>query len=56
MSTVKISQLSEITHLNTNTSNTLIVGVDIPTGVTGKITTTTLAEGFARFNSLALPE
>ena len=52
MSTVKISQLSQITHLNTNTANTLIVGVDIPTGVTGKITATTLAEGLYSFNPL----
>ena len=52
MSTVKISQLSEITHLNPNTSNTLIVGVDIPTGVTGKITATTLAHGLYTHNSL----
>jgi hypothetical protein len=52
MSTVKISQLSEITHLNTNTANTLIVGVDIPSGVTGKITATTLAHGLYSHNPL----
>ena len=45
MSTVKISELSPITALNANTSNTLFMGVDIPTGVTGKFTAHTLAQG-----------
>lgn len=45
MSTVKISQLPGIPGgLNANTSNTLFVGVDIPSGVTGKFTATQLAE------------
>jgi len=45
MSTVKISQLPSIPGgLNANTSNTLFVGVDIPSGVTGKFTATQLAE------------
>jgi hypothetical protein len=45
MSTVKISQLPNIPGgLNANTSNTLFVGVDIPSGVTGKFTATQLAE------------
>lgn len=45
MSTVKISQLPVIPGgLNANTSNTLFVGVDIPSGVTGKFTATQLAE------------
>jgi hypothetical protein len=52
MSTVKISQLSEIQNLNSNTSNTIIVGVDLPTMVTGKITATTLAHGLYRYNQL----
>ena len=52
MSTIKISELQEITHLNTNTANTLIVGVDLPSGITGKITATTLAEGLYSFNPL----
>ena len=43
MSTVKISQLPLITALNANTSNSLFIGVDIPTGVTGKFTAHTLA-------------
>lgn len=52
MSTVKISDLPEITQLNPNTSNTLIVGVDIPTDVTGKITATTLARSLYSNNVL----
>jgi len=45
MSTVKISELTLINQLNANTSNTLFVAVDIPTGVTGKFTGHTLAQG-----------
>lgn len=52
MSTIKISELPAITQLNSNTSNTLIVGVDIPTGVTGKINATTLAQGLYSNNIL----
>lgn len=52
MSTVKISELPAIAQLNSNTSNTLIVGVDIPTGVTGKITATVLAQSLYSNNVL----
>jgi len=45
MSTVKISELALISQLNANTSNTLFVAVDIPSGVTGKFTGKTLAQG-----------
>jgi len=45
MSTVKISDLAALTTINSNTANTLLVGVDIPTGVTGKFTAHTLAQG-----------
>ena len=45
MSSVKISELAAITVINANTSNTLLMGVDIPTGVTGKFTARTLAQG-----------
>jgi len=45
MSTVKISELALIGQLNANTSNTLFVAVDIPSGVTGKFTGHTLAQG-----------
>lgn len=52
MSTVKISELPAITRLNSNTANTLIVGVDIPTGVTGKINATVLAQSLYSNNVL----
>jgi len=45
MSSVKISQLALIPQLNANTSNTLFVAVDVPSGVTGKFTGHTLAQG-----------
>jgi hypothetical protein len=45
MSTVKISQLPFITSLNANTEKTLIAGVDLPSGLTGKISVRTLAQG-----------
>jgi len=44
MSTVKISQLPFITQLNANTQKTLIAGVDLVSGLTGKISIRTLAE------------
>jgi hypothetical protein len=52
MSTIKISQLQQITQLESNTSNTLLVGVDTTLGVTGKITVTTLAAGLYSNNAL----
>ena len=45
MSTVKISELPLIDHYSTNTEATLVVGVDLSTGTTGKSTLTTLGEG-----------
>lgn len=45
MSTVKISQLPFITEINANTEKTLMAGVDLPSGLTGKISMRTLAEG-----------
>jgi hypothetical protein len=44
MSTVKISQLPPLPSIAANTSNTLFLGVDIPSGTTGKFTATTLAQ------------
>ena len=52
MSTVKITELPAITVVNANTANTVIVGVDIQTDVTGKITLTTLANGLYSNNIL----
>lgn len=52
MSTVKITELPEISVVNANTANTVLVGVDIQTDITGKITLTTLAAGLYSNNIL----
>ena len=44
MSTVKISELIELPLISANTSNTIFLGVDLPTAITGKFTATTLAQ------------
>jgi hypothetical protein len=44
MSTVKISQLPSLTKLDSNTSNTILVGIDVSTSVTSKFTARTLAD------------
>jgi hypothetical protein len=45
MSLVKITDLPVITSIQSNTSNTIFVGVDIPTNITGRITANVLAKG-----------
>jgi hypothetical protein len=52
MSTVKISELPVIDHYSTNTEATLVVGVDLATGTTGKSTLTTLGEGLYAYQPL----
>ena len=52
MSTIKISELPEITHLDTNTDNTVFVGISTTTSSTGKFSATTLAEGLYSHNPL----
>lgn len=52
MSTVKISELASISELNSNTSNTIFVTVDLPSGLTGKITGTILGRGLYAYNPL----
>jgi len=54
MSTVKITDLPAISIINSNTANTVLVGVDIPTNITGKITLTTLAAGLFSNNNLVV--
>ena len=54
MSTVKISQLPLLSSLDANTANSLFVGVDIPTGTTGKFTAHTLAQGLFSNEILAV--
>ena len=45
MSLVKISELPVIAAIQSNTSNTIFVGVDLPTNITGRITANVLAKG-----------
>ena len=54
MSTIKISQLPQLPNISSNTSNTLFVGVDLPTDVTGKFTATTLAQQLYSNNALVV--
>lgn len=54
MSTVKISDLPVISSINANTANTVIVGLDIPTNITGRMTLTTLAAGLYSNNFLVV--
>ncbi len=56
MSTVKITDLPEITHLDLNTANTILLGVNLPTDVTAKMTVTTLSEGLFHSNPLKVGE
>ena len=44
MSTVKISELVLLPSISANTSNTIFLGVDLPTNITGRFTATTLAQ------------
>ena len=52
MSTIKISQLPPLPNISSNTSNSLFLGVDIPSGVTGKFTATTLSQQLYANNPL----
>jgi hypothetical protein len=56
MPSVKISELPEISHLSTNTEATLVVGVDLNTGTTGKINVATLGEGLYAYQPLKVGE
>jgi len=56
MPTVKISELPEISHLSTNTEATLVVGVDLDTGTTGKLDLTVLGEGLYAYQPLKVGE
>jgi len=52
MATIKISELPVIDHYSTNTNATLVIGVDLSTGTTGKSTLTTLGEGLYAYQPL----
>ena len=54
MPSSKITQLPLITQINANTSNTLFVGVDVPTLTTGQLTVQTLAAGLYSNSQLAV--
>lgn len=52
MSTVKILELPYITEIQSNTANTVLVGVDVPSDTTGQITLTTIAGNLYSNNNL----
>jgi len=52
MATVKITDLPYITALQSNTANTILLGVDVPGDYTGILTLTTLANGLYSNNNL----
>ncbi len=52
MATVKLTDLPYITALQSNTANTIILGVDVPGDFTGQLTLTTLAVGLYSNNNL----
>jgi hypothetical protein len=52
MATVKITDLPYITSIQSNTSNTVLVGVDLPGDYTGQLTLTTLASQLYSNNNL----
>ena len=54
MSTVKISELVNLPSIAANTSNTIFLGVDVPTRITGKFTATTLAQQLFANNYLVV--
>jgi hypothetical protein len=54
MSTVKISQLPNLPSISANTSNTLFLGVNLQTDVTGQFTATTLANQLYANNDLVV--
>lgn len=54
MSSIKISQLPNLPAISSNTSNSLFLGVDIPSGITGKFTATTLAQQLFANNALVV--
>jgi hypothetical protein len=54
MSSIKISELPAFTRINANTSNTLFVGVDIPSAQTFQFTAKTLAQGLYSNETLSV--
>jgi hypothetical protein len=56
MSSIKISELTEVTQLNSNTAKNLIVTVDLVTGLTNKMTVKNLAANLYSNNSLVVSQ
>jgi len=56
MSSIKISELTEVTQLNSNTAKNLIVTVDLVTGLTNKMTVKNLAASIYSNNSLVVSQ
>jgi hypothetical protein len=54
MSTIKISQLTQLNQLEANTQNTLFVGVDVASGVTAKFTAQALSQTLYANNALVV--
>jgi hypothetical protein len=54
MSTIKISDLPNLPSIAANTSNTLFLGVDLPSKITGKFTATTLSQQLFSNNALVV--
>ena len=56
MSSIKISELTEVTQLNSNTAKNLIVTVDLVTGQTNKMTVRNLAANLYSNNNLIVTQ
>ena len=54
MSTIKISQLPPFANISSNTSNTILVGVDTANLITGQVTVTSLAHQMFANNYLVV--
>jgi len=54
MSQIRISNLANLPSVRANSANTLLVGVDIPSGITGKITAQSLAQQLYANNYLVV--
>jgi len=56
MSSIKITELTEVTQLNSNTAKNLVVTVDLVTGLTNKMTVKNLAANLYSNNSLVVSQ
>ena len=56
MSSIKISELTEVTQLNSNTAKNLVITVDLVTGTTNKMTVRNLAANLYSNNNLVVSQ